>query len=565
MPSPLVRVSPILNVLEAPKEVNIKTGNTQMFDFHNKRYFGLDLGESAIKLIEIKKTRDGFRLTKGRLVELDLDPTFDDVEKRSTVVKEKLKELLAEEHITSGVVALSIPSQSVFIRFLRVPKIAKGKIEQIIQYEAQLQVPFPINEVIWSYGVFETYDSPETDVMLVAVKRDIVEEKLNLLRDMSLEVDFVEVSYFSIFNAIDFVGDIKDKLILDIGAKNTNIIIVEEHKIWTRTLLIGGNDFTKAIASQLKISFKEAEALKRKEGIIAANGDDRALSPHAGEISDALNPVLIEMMADISKSIGYYKSQFGETKVIKEVVLTGGSSKIKNIDRFIRENLDIPTKPFNIFEKIKNDVDFTPTDNFSRRMDATVGLALKTVTPLYTKTNLLPREILKAKEFEKKRWYIFGSLIMAILILATLTNFVMWRNKQKADDLIKASALIERYTNFSKEIGGLQDEISDLKGRLEFIEAVSDKRHEAIRVLTEMTKILPNDLWLTEITEEGPVTTIKGKTEATFENINKFKDMLIKSGYFKEVKVESANVLKDKEGAEDLRVFTIKIELAPQP
>ena len=148
-----------------------------MFNLRNKRYFGLDLGESAIKLIEIKKTRDGFRLTRGRLVELDLDPTFDDAEKRNAMVKEKLKGLLAEEGINSGVVALSIPSQSVFIRFLRVPKIAKGKIEQIIQYEAQLQVPFPINEVIWSYGVFETYDSPETDVILVAVKRDIVEEK----------------------------------------------------------------------------------------------------------------------------------------------------------------------------------------------------------------------------------------------------------------------------------------------------------------------------------------------------------------------------------------------------
>lgn len=535
-----------------------------MLNFRNKRYFGLDIGESAIKLIEVKKTHDGFHLAKGHLVELDIDPTFDDPDKRNSIVKEKLKKLLAEEEIDSGIVALSIPSQSVFIRFLKIPKIAKSKIEQIIQYEAQLQVPFPINEVIWSYGVFETYDSPETDVILVAVKRDIVEEKLKLLEDTALEADFVEVSYFSVFNAADFVSDVKDKLILDMGAKNTNIIVVEEHKMWTRSILIGGNDLTKAIAANLKISFKEADQIKRKEGIIAMDQEERASSPHASEISDAINPVLIEMLADISKSIGYYKSQFGETKAIREVLLTGGASKIKNMDRFIRENLDIPTKLMNIFDKIKSDVDFNLTENLVQRMDAGIGLALKTVTPLFTKINLLPKEMVKSKEFEKKRWYIFGSLIAVICIFATLTNFLMWCSQRKSKSLTKASALIDRYTSFNKEIGSLQDEISDLKSRLEFIEKVSIRREEAIKVIAEMVRLLPNNLWLTEIIRDGAYLTVKGKTEGTFESINTFEEMLTKSGYFDEVKVESANVLKDKDVTEDIRAFTIRMKIAPQ-
>ncbi|MDP3790248.1 MAG: pilus assembly protein PilM, partial [Candidatus Omnitrophota bacterium] len=334
-------------------------------------------------------------------------------------------------------------------------------------------------------------------------------------------------------------------------------------KIWTRSILIGGNDLTKAIASHLKISFKEAEQLKRKEGIIAMDSEERTASRHAAEISDAINPVLIEMLADISKSIGYYKSQFGETKVIKDVLLTGGASKIKNMDRFINENLDIPTKPANIFDKIKSDVDFRLTDDLTRRMDAAIGLALKTVTPLYTKTNLLPREILKSKEFEKKRWYIFGSLIVVICIFATLANFMMWGSQDKARSLTKASALIDRYTSFNKEIESLQTEVGDLKARLEFIEKVSAKRDEAIRVVAEMMKILPDNLWLTEISRDGDSITVNGKTEGTFENINTFKDMLIKSGYFTEVKVESANVLKDKESTEDIRAFTIKMKIIP--
>jgi Tfp pilus assembly protein PilN len=171
--------------------------------------------------------------------------------------------------------------------------------------------------------------------------------------------------------------------------------------------------------------------------------------------------------------------------------------------------------------------------------------------------------MLKAKEFEKKSWYIIGSLIVAIFILATLTNFVMWHGKKKSHKLMRTSAIIDRYTSFIMEIGALQNEINDLKNRLDFIEKVSKERRSAIEVLTEMMKFLPNNLWLTEVIQEGDIVTVTGRTEGTFDSINTFKEALVKSGHFDEVKVESANVLKDKEGSKDLRVFTIKMKMVP--
>jgi type IV pilus assembly protein PilM len=317
-----------------------------MFGIANKRYFGLDIGDSAIKLIEIKKTREGFRLGSARLIRLNLDPLFDDSEKRNSVIKENLNKLFTEQGIHSGIVALAISGQSVFVRPLKIPKIAKSKVEQIIQYEAQLQVPFPINEVIWNYEISEIYDSAEAEVTLVAVKKDIVEEKLKLLRDTALEVDFVEVDSFALFNALEFINGIKNKIIIDIGAKITDIIIAEEHKVWTRSILIGGNDLTKAIAANLKIGFKEAEELKIKEGIVAISEEERNASPRAASISDAISPVMVEFLTDLSKSIGYYKSQFGETKIFKEILITGGCSKLKNLPRFIRDNIDLPAREF---------------------------------------------------------------------------------------------------------------------------------------------------------------------------------------------------------------------------
>lgn len=533
-----------------------------MFGFENKRYFGLDIGESAIKLIEVKKTREGYRLGMARLVKLNIDPIFDS-EKRNNVIKESLKQLLAEEGINSGIVALSISGQSVFIRPLKVPKIAKGKIEQIIQYEAQLQVPFPINEVIWNYELFEIYDSPETEVTLVAVKKDIVEEKLKLLAGTGLDVDFVEVDSFSLFNALDFVDGIKNRIILDIGAKITDIIIAGEHKIWTRSILVGGDDLTRAISTNLKISFKEAEELKIKEGIIAMTEEDRASTPHAAAISDAISLVLVEFLTDLSKSIGYYKSQFGETKILKEILITGGCSKLRNIAQFIRENIDMPTRVFNLFEKIKGDLDFKLTEDLVGRMDVCIGLALRTVTPLTTKTNLLPKEMLRAKEFEKKKWYVFGSLLVAILIFMTLTGFVNWSNSKKNITLAKASTLVERYTAYHKEITILQSKINGFKARLDFIANTSKGRRRAIMTFTELIKLLPGNMWLTEIKQEEDILTLKGRTKGTFENIGAFKNMLVESGYFKNIRVESADVLKDKDVTEDIRAFTIRIEMYP--
>lgn len=535
-----------------------------MLEFGNKRYLGLDISESAIKLVEIKKTHEGFRLSNARLVELNIDPVFTDSEKRNQIIKDTLNQLLAEEKLDSGVVALSISGQSVFIRPLKVPKVAKNKIEQIIHYEAQLQVPFPINEVIWNYEIFEILDSPEAEVALVAVKRDIVEEKLKLLHGTGIEIDFVEVDSFALFNALDFIDNIKNKIILDIGAKITDVIIAEERKIWTRSVLIGGNDLTKAIAENLKIGYKDAEELKRKEGIIVMSEKDKTFSPQASAISDAMSPILVELLTDISKSIGYYKTQYGEAKFFKEILVTGGCSKLRNIAQFISENIDMPVTSYNLFEKIKEDVDFNLSGEMLNRMDVSVGLALRTVTPLLTKTNLLPKEMLRVKEFEKKKWYFFGSLLIAIVIFMTLTGFASWSNRRKNVVLSNASGLIEHYTSLHKDMAGVQAEVDELNRRVEFTANVIRQRKRSLATYTELVKLLPQNLWLIRLEQDKDIIRLTGRAKGTFEGIRAFKEKLVESGYFKAVSVESADVTKqEKDLAEDIRTFTMKIEMYP--
>ncbi len=385
----------------------------------------------------------------------------------------------------------------------------------------------------------------------MAVKKDIVEKKLKFLAVTGLQVYCGEMDSFSLYNVLDFVKTVKNKIILDIGAKITDIIIVEEKKIWTRSILVGGNDLTKAIADDLRISFKEAEKIKREKGIIVLAEEDKQSSSYATAISNAISPVMVELLTDISKSIGYYKSQFGETKIFNEILITGGGSKLKNFPQFVRQNIDIPTKVFNLFENIQNDIDFSLSDDLIGRMDIAVGLSLRTVMPLSTKTNLLPKNMLRAKEFEKKKWYISGSLLAGILIIVTLTGFVYFLNNKRDRALRKTSAMIERYTKFHKEITALQNEVNDLKMGLHFIGGVSEKRIRSIETFVELARLLPSNLWLVEIRQDSDLFILKGRTKGTFEHINAFKDALIESGYFKAVDVKEANVLKGKDSCSE--------------
>ena len=172
--------------------------------------------------------------------------------------------------------------------------------------------------------------------------------------------------------------------------------------------------------------------------------------------------------------------------------------------------------------------------------------------------NLLPKELLKAKEFEKKKWYVFGSLLLAILIFATLTGFVKWRNAKETTRFEKTSVVVTEYTSLFREISGLQNEISDLRERLSFVKGLSGKRRSSLIIFTELVRILPENIWLTEMEQDDEgILTIRGNAEGSFENISAFKDTLMESEYFKKVEIESANVF---DPVKDIRVFIIKIE-----
>ncbi|MDP2942876.1 MAG: pilus assembly protein PilM, partial [Candidatus Omnitrophota bacterium] len=134
-----------------------------------KRALGIDIGAGSVKLVELEKTSEGTQLLRAKFFDLTQHA---DQEKRDALIKTSIEGLLRTEKIRGGKSVVSLSGQSVFIRFLKLPKIQKGKIDRIIKYEAQQQVPFPLEKITWDHQIFGAAAGPEEDVLFVAAKKD---------------------------------------------------------------------------------------------------------------------------------------------------------------------------------------------------------------------------------------------------------------------------------------------------------------------------------------------------------------------------------------------------------
>ncbi len=528
--------------------------------FGSNRYFGVDIGFSSVKLAEFKKVGDSIRLVNAKLIELNVDPTSLEAGKKDFLIKQVIDKLFSEVGATTGSVAISISGQAVFIRFVRLPKVAKRKVEQIVRYEAQLQVPFPINEVIWDYQIFDQPGIPEMEVTLVAVKKDIIEASLINFKNSKYDIEFIDVIPFVVYNLANYVDNYEGKIILDIGAKITNIIIVDKTKVWTRSILIAGDEITKAIANALEMNFPEAEALKKKEGIIIIDEIDKSFSDNAEEISGAVTPVLIDILTDITKTIGYYKSQFGDTKVFNEILLTGGSSQLRNIDKFFKNNLDIKVSKLNILDRFKKNIDCNVGDSFNERFVVAVGLGLRHLAKTSVNINLLPKDMIRSLALYKMRWFILGVFSMIILILATINFFVLGQLGIKKEILSDAESTISLHSNYNKQMKRLQDEISKISNKLSIMQELSLEKSYWLDMLLEISKFTSKNIWLTHLEKKDNIIILDGKTTGNFSVITDFKNQLMKSPYFKGIEITKANMEKDATD-KDLKVFTLKIEI----
>src|SRR5207245_11403357 len=193
---------------------------------------------------------------------------------RHSQITNALGEMLAELGIKSAKVNYAVPSQSVFTRFVKLPAVEEEKIERIIAFEAQQNVPFTISEVVWAYQLVGGGTDEQLQVVLVAIKSDLLEGINAAVEAAGLRPRVIGVANMALYNAFRYnYSDVTDSsLVVDIGARTTNLLFIEPGKIFSRSVPIGGSSITTALAREFNEPFAAAETRKRESGFVSLGG-----------------------------------------------------------------------------------------------------------------------------------------------------------------------------------------------------------------------------------------------------------------------------------------------------
>src|ERR1051326_4696283 len=240
---------------------------------NSNSFLSLDFGAGTIKAAEFELNEAGTLVLKRfGIRSLGLEGSQESA--RETVLRKAIQELFAEKGFSSRRANVCAPGFHVFSKFVKLPPVDTSKVTQIIQYEAQQNVPFPLEEVVWDYQILGTTANGELEVLLVAIKAEVVEGLFRTAEATGLRLQLVDVSPAALCNAFRFnYGDLEGcTMLLDIGAKTSNLLFFEKGKVYARGINIGANSITQEFAAESKLRFGEAEKVKIAEGFVSLGG-----------------------------------------------------------------------------------------------------------------------------------------------------------------------------------------------------------------------------------------------------------------------------------------------------
>src|ERR1700685_3171725 len=285
---------------------------------NSKSFLAADFGAGSLKLAEFEQNEaGGLRLKQYGFKTLGLEGA-QEATREATILK-ALQELLSEKHFGSKQVNVCAPGFHVFSKFVKLPPVDTSKVTQIIQYEAQQNVPFPLAEVVWDYQILGSTATGELEVLLVAIKADIVEGLFRVTESAGLRLQLADVSPAALCNAFRYnYGDLDDcTMLLDIGAKTSNLLFFEQGKVFSRSINLGANAITQDFANESKLKFDDAEKIKIAEGFVSLGGAyEEPDNPYQAAISKIARQFMTKLHIQVNQTMQFYRGQRGAAEII---------------------------------------------------------------------------------------------------------------------------------------------------------------------------------------------------------------------------------------------------------
>ena len=317
-----------------------------------KRVAALNLGMQTVTMAVFDAAPgDAMVLSGLARAELLADPAAD--ASRPGQLKIALSELRSKLKWSTGPLAMAVPSQGVFARFVKIPQGDADKVEQMLFFEAQQSIPYPIEEVSLCHQVLPETEADKLGALILATKLDGLESTVEAVQSAGLSPDHIETSPTALYNSLRYnYPDLPGcTLLIDIGARATNLIFAEADRLFIRTLPVGGNSITAALQKKFEArSFVELENLKVKDAFIPPPGNYEATGD-AAEVGKIARTVMTRIHNEITRSITFYRTNQGGSAPVR-VLLAGGGASLPYTLEFFNEKLSLPVEFFNPLRRI---------------------------------------------------------------------------------------------------------------------------------------------------------------------------------------------------------------------
>jgi type IV pilus assembly protein PilM len=383
-----------------------------------KTAWGIELGTSSVKAVKMSADKGSATLEDIEILSLK-DYGLGSSASEDDATAGALNDLRVRKGIKRGdTVFVSISGQNTLGRIVSIPAVSAERVRETIQNEARSQIPIKLEEAVWDYQVIEDDEDPdELKVNLYAAKREAVDRIIQICESASLQVTGIQVAPLGIYNYIKYEMDdaVSDCCVaIDIGADNTDVVIVDGQKTYVRVVPVAGADITRALRARFKLGTAEAEKLKR----------GAAKSKDPGSVFEAMKPPLKEMVGEIYRAVGFYKSQ-NDSANINQLVMMGNGSKLLNIKKFFEQQLQFQVHKVDTPQRIlrAGTIDPAEVQGAIQSLTVAIGLALQGLNEAgLNNINLVPPEYLQDKVTERLRtpFYVGGAIAAAGGVVALL-------------------------------------------------------------------------------------------------------------------------------------------------
>src|SRR5882762_5137125 len=460
---------------------------------NSKSFLAVDFGAGTLKLAEFEVSEaGGLRLKQYGLKSLGAEGA-QETTREATILK-ALQDTITEKGLKARNVNVCAPGFHVFSKFVKLPPVDASKVTQIIQYEAQQNVPFPLEEVVWDYQILGSAPSGELEVLLVAIKADIVEGLFRVTEAAGLHLQLADVSPAALCNAFRYnYGDLEDcTMLLDIGAKTSNLLFFEKNKVYARSINLGANSITQDFANESKLSFADAEKKKISEGFVSLGGAyEEPENAHQAAISKVARQFMTRLHIQVNQTMQFYRGQQGGSAP-QRLFLSGGASLMPYTAQFFAEKLNVPVEYFNPFRNVQIDpaINLEELARVAHSLGEVVGLGLRNLAHCPVELNLMPDSTLKWQSFNQKKPYFIAAVAGLVLVVAAM-GFLFDRLAGVKQGVLeqtkeKSKEPKEREVKFKQAFGDLKKTQKEVEQVVDWM----DDRYYWADVLTELRRLL---------------------------------------------------------------------------